>query len=67
MTNPFENEDGKYYALINGEGQYSLWPAFANIPEGWVAVYGADNRTACLEFIAKHWTDMRPISLRQTK
>jgi len=23
MTNPFENEDGSYLALINDEGQYS--------------------------------------------
>ena len=27
-TNPFEDEDGRYYALINDEGQYSLWPVF---------------------------------------
>jgi len=67
MTNPFEDEDGRYYALINEEGQYSLWPAFAAIPEGWIAVYGWDSRAACLKFIAEHWTDMRPNSLTRAR
>lgn len=63
MTNPFENEDGVYYALVNDEGQYSLWPTFAEIPEGWSIAFGEDNRTACLDFIERTWTDMRPKSL----
>lgn len=28
MTNPFEDPDGTYHVLMNGEAQYSLWPAF---------------------------------------
>jgi len=67
MTNPFEDEDGSYYALINEEGQYSLWPTFAAIPKGWIAVYGSDSRAACLKFIEQHWTDMRPNSLALTR
>jgi MbtH protein len=63
MANPFENEDGLYFALINDEGQYSLWPAFAEIPAGWAAAYGEDTRQACLDYIEEHWTDMRPKSL----
>ncbi len=63
MTNPFEDEDGTYFALVNDEGQYSLWPAFAEIPGGWTVAFGEDNRAACLDFIEKTWTDMRPKSL----
>lgn len=63
MTNPFENEDGTYYALVNDEGQYSLWPTFAEIPAGWSVAFGEDNRPACLDFIERTWTDMRPKSL----
>lgn len=63
MTNPFENEDGSYFALVNDEGQYSLWPTFADVPVGWTAVYGEDTRAACLGFIEENWTDMRPKSL----
>ncbi|WP_026412965.1 MbtH family protein [Actinomadura oligospora] len=63
MTNPFENEDGRYYALINDEGQYSLWPVFAEVPEGWRIVHGEAGRQDCLDFIEQNWTDMRPLSL----
>jgi MbtH protein len=31
MANPFEDENGNYYALINEEGQYSLWPTFGRM------------------------------------
>jgi hypothetical protein len=27
-TNPFDDENGIFYALINNEGQYSLWPTY---------------------------------------
>ena len=62
-TNPFDDEDGEFYALINGEGQYSLWPTFAVIPAGWTAVYGPSPRKETLEHIETNWTDMRPRSL----
>lgn len=63
MTNPFENEDALYFALINEEGQYSLWPAFAEVPAGWTVAHGEDTHRACLDFIEENWTDMRPNSL----
>jgi MbtH protein len=63
VTNPFEEEDGRYYVLINQEGAYSLWPARIEIPQGWTIVYGEDGRQACLDYISTNWTDMRPKSL----
>lgn len=62
-TNPFEDEDASYLVLINDEGQHSLWPVFADVPDGWEVIFGADTRQACLDFIGKNWTDMRPKSL----
>lgn len=62
-TNPFDNENGTFYALINDEGQYSLWPTFVDIPVGWTIVHGAQTRRSCLDYIEEHWTDMRPKSL----
>ncbi|WP_062214278.1 MbtH family protein [Streptomyces sp. NBRC 109706] len=62
-SNPFEDEDASYYVLVNDEAQYSLWPAFAEIPAGWNAVHGQDSRQACLDYINENWTDMRPKSL----
>jgi MbtH protein len=63
VSNPFEDENGIYHVLVNEEGQHSLWPSFIAIPEGWSIVHKLDSRAACLEFINKNWTDMRPSSL----
>jgi MbtH protein len=60
MTNPFEVQGGIFVALINDEGQYSLWPATAEIPIGWAIACERTSRNACLEYIGKNWTDMRP-------
>ena len=62
-TNPFEDPDAKYLVLINDEGQHSLWPVFADVPDGWEVIFGEDGRQECLDFIEKNWTDMRPNSL----
>jgi len=62
-TNPFDDESGEFYALINDEGQYSLWPTFAEVPAGWTAVHGPAPRQEVLEHIETNWSDMRPRSL----
>lgn len=63
MTNPFEDPDGTYLALINDEGQYSLWPTFVEVPAGWRVACAQGTRQSCLEYINQHWTDMRLQSL----
>ncbi|WP_431934288.1 MbtH family protein [Nonomuraea jabiensis] len=63
MTNPFEDPDGRYLVLVNDENQHSLWPVFADVPDGWTVAHQEDSREACLEYIEKNWTDMRPLSL----
>ncbi|HEU5471259.1 MAG TPA: MbtH family protein [Actinophytocola sp.] len=63
MTNPFDNEDGRYLVLVNAEGQHSLWPTFAEVPAGWDIVHPEDSRQACLAYVETNWTDMRPKSL----
>jgi uncharacterized protein YbdZ (MbtH family) len=62
-TNPFEDPDASYFVLTNDEGQHSLWPVFADVPEGWEVVFGALGRQECLDYIEENWTDMRPKSL----
>lgn len=58
--NPFDDESGTFYALVNGAGQYSLWPAFAPVPEGWSVTFGPGERQPCLDHIGRVWTDPRP-------
>ncbi len=61
--NPFDDEDGIFYVLVNDELQYSLWPTFAVVPDGWTVVHGEASRQDCVEFVERTWVDMRPRSL----
>ena len=63
--NPFDDDNGSFFVLINDEEQHSLWPAFADVPTGWRVVYGEADRAACLDYIDQNWTDIRPKSLRE--
>ena len=63
MTNPFDDQDGTFLVLVNDENQHSLWPEFAAVPDGWRTVHGPDTRTACLDYVEREWTDLRPASL----
>ncbi|MGW0160488.1 MbtH family protein [Mycobacterium sp. NPDC003323] len=63
-NNPFDDEDGVFYVLINDEEQYSLWPTFAEVPQGWRVVFGESTRADCLAYVEETWADLRPKSLR---
>lgn len=63
-TNPFDDENGTFVVLVNDELQYSLWPTFAVVPQGWSVALPATDRPTCLDYIEKTWTDLRPLSLR---
>jgi uncharacterized protein YbdZ (MbtH family) len=65
MANPFDAPNDRYAVLVNDEDQHSLWPAFADVPAGWTVVHGPTDRTACLDYVNAHWTDLRPRSLAQ--
>jgi MbtH protein len=62
MINPFDNEDGAFLVLTNSEGQYSLWPAFVPVPDGWNTALEEQSRQVCLDYINAAWTDLRPRS-----
>jgi uncharacterized protein YbdZ (MbtH family) len=62
-THPFDNPEGTFNVLVNGENQHSLWPDFAEIPAGWRTVFGPAKKQPCLDYVNEHWTDMRPQSL----
>lgn len=63
MTNPFDDPDAQYLVLVNDEAQYSLWPVFAAVPDGWTVAQQATARQDALAFVERQWTDMRPRSL----
>ncbi len=63
MSNPFDDEDGRFLVVVNDENQHSLWPTFVDIPAGWNKVFGEASRSECLDYVNEHWTDLRPQSL----
>jgi MbtH protein len=63
MANLSEGDREEYLVLVNAEGQYSLWPAFRAVPQGWTVTGPAGPRERCLDWIQAHWTDMRPRSM----
>ncbi|MCK0745720.1 MbtH family NRPS accessory protein [Chromohalobacter nigrandesensis] len=65
MTSCFDREDGVFRVLVNHEEQYSLWPEWKAIPEGWADTGVLGDKATCLDYVEKTWTDMRPLSLRQ--
>lgn len=66
MTNPFDNEAGRFRVLRNAEGRYSLWPADMDVPPGWAVVHEEDSRRGCLEYVERHWADLRPAGTTPT-
>ncbi|MCE7002488.1 MbtH family protein [Kibdelosporangium philippinense] len=66
MTNPFDDPDGTFLVLVNDEGQHSLWPSFAGVPDGWSVALEETDRQSALDYVNQNWTDMRPRSLAET-
>lgn len=60
MANPFDDQATGLLVVTNVDGQHALWPDFAPVPEGWVPVFGPQDRVACARYVADHWTDLRP-------
>ncbi|MER7468060.1 MbtH family protein [Streptomyces sp. NPDC097981] len=64
-VNPFDDEDGEFYVVVNDEEQHALWPTFAVVPDGWRAVAGPAGRARSIAYVEENWTDLRPRSLRE--
>ena len=61
----FDREDVVFQVVVNHEEQYSIWPDYKEIPQGWRAVGKSGFKKECLDYIEEVWTDMRPLSLRR--
>lgn len=65
MTSIFDRDDIVFQVVINDEEQYSIWPDYKEIPQGWRTVGKSGLKKECLAYIDEVWTDMRPASLRR--
>lgn len=54
-----------FKVVVNHEEQYSIWPAYKDVPPGWRTAGKEGTKDECLSYISEVWTDMRPASLRR--
>jgi len=60
------DETSVFIVVVNDEGQYSIWLAAIPIPRGWKNAGMRGSREECLEYIESVWTDMTPMSVRDS-
>jgi uncharacterized protein YbdZ (MbtH family) len=61
-----DKEDATIYKVImNQEEQYSIWPAYKEVPHGCQFTGKTGLKAECLAYVKDVWTDMRPLSLRK--
>lgn len=59
-VNPFDDESADFLVLCNAQQQYSLWPVFAAVPQGWTPVHGPAPRDVCLQQVERLFTRIHP-------
>jgi MbtH protein len=65
MQTELQAETIHYKVVLNHEEQYSIWPAEWSNPPGWREAGIQGTKEECLAYIARTWTDMRPLTLRK--
>jgi MbtH protein len=66
MTDTAATADPVYRVVVNDEEQYSIWPDHKENPPGWRDAGMTAGKDECLAHIERVWTDMRPLSARET-
>lgn len=64
MSGDATDDDLLFDVVVNHEEQYSIWPTYRELPNGWKKVGRQGTKADCLAYIEEVWTDMRPLSLR---
>jgi MbtH protein len=59
-----ERSQATYRVIINGEQQYSVWPANRDLQPGWRDTGKNGTKDECLAYIDAVWLDKRPSSQR---
>jgi MbtH protein len=56
VRSPFEEagpDEQSHLVLTNAAGEHSLWPAFADVPEGWTVALPATGHRACTAYLER--------------
>ncbi|HEU5089199.1 MAG TPA: MbtH family protein [Roseiflexaceae bacterium] len=57
MDEQYNQDNAIYIVVVNGEGQFSLWPAERELPAGWNEAGFSGSKPECLAYIKKKWTE----------
>ncbi len=66
MSREDDDDSRIYRVVVNHEEQYSLWPQDRPLPGGWRASGMTGTKLQCMAHVDEVWTDMRPLSVRQS-
>jgi amino acid adenylation domain-containing protein/thioester reductase-like protein len=64
VNDPGNTTQDAFTVVVNDAGQFSLWPASADLPDGWRRRSDAMSRSACLDTITGAWQDITPARVR---
>jgi uncharacterized protein YbdZ (MbtH family) len=64
LSDPGREDTTIYKVVMNHEEQYSIWPDYKDMPQGWTHAGHTGPKSDCLAYIKEVWIDMRPRSLR---
>lgn len=53
MGNPFEDDEGLFFVLINRAQEFSIWPADVPCPQDWEVAFGPATRPLCTRFVSR--------------
>jgi MbtH protein len=62
----FGDESQDFDVVVNAEKQYSIWPSDRELPAGWDLASFRGPKSDCLAHIDTVWTDITPLSARQS-
>jgi uncharacterized protein YbdZ (MbtH family) len=66
LQRAIERERNRVYLVaIDAEERHAVFPADEALPPGWHAQGTRGSRQECAEWVARHWTDRRPLSERK--
>lgn len=65
VTTKDDDRSSAYNAVVNVEGQYSIWLSGRTNSPGWRNAGTTGRKQECFDNINRAWTDMRPLSLRK--
>ena len=61
-----ESNGVTHITVVNGEDQYSVWPAGIDLPAGWTGTGFRGTEDECLDHVSENWRDITPRSVRRT-